>query len=95
MKVPMIVREEAMMGAGLVQEVEMVRLEDLRRRRALTQQALAEQAGIAVKTVWMIEGRKRSRYQPRIMRAVAKALGIRMEDVDEFRDSLGLGPAEG
>jgi transcriptional regulator with XRE-family HTH domain len=77
------------------QEAGMVRIEDLRRRRAWSQAELAVAAGVSPKTIWMLENGKREKVQGRIIRSVAKALGVQPEDVDEFRSSLGPLAAEG
>ena len=69
-----------------------VRLEDLRRRRAWSQAELAVAAGVSPKTVWLLENGRRDKVQGRIIRSLAKVLGVQPEDIDEFRASLGLEP---
>jgi transcriptional regulator with XRE-family HTH domain len=70
-------------------------LEHLRRRRPWTQKELAEAAGVSVGTVRGIEHGYYKSVRPRVMRAVAGALGVQPSDVVEFRPSLGLPPEGG
>jgi transcriptional regulator with XRE-family HTH domain len=63
-------------------------LRTLRKARGLTQQKLAERAGVRRTTLSAIEtGRKRPRLL--VMRRVCEALSIAPIDVDEFRLALG------
>jgi transcriptional regulator with XRE-family HTH domain len=66
----------------------------LRRRVPWTQGELAAAAGVAVSTVEAIERRARRSVRPRVIRALAAALGVAPAAVAEFRPSLGL-PAVG
>jgi transcriptional regulator with XRE-family HTH domain len=61
------------------------RLRTLRRRRGWTQDQLAEAAGVGPATVARIEA---GGAQPRVstMTRIAAALGVRIVDVDEFKD---------
>ena len=70
-----------------------VKLSQHRKARFLSQDALAAQAGIAKTTLVNIE-LGRVRPQLRIVKALSEALGVPAQDVDEFRPSLGLPPAE-
>jgi DNA-binding XRE family transcriptional regulator len=67
----------------------MAPLEVLRRQRLLSQRDLAQRAGIAQSTVYLIEnGRTRPRLK--VMRAICQALGVQPTDVDEFRAVIGV-----
>lgn len=72
----------------------MAKLEQLRLAKPLTQRELAEAAGVSENTVWLIENGRSRNPRPRVMRAIAAALGVAPGDVDEFRPSLQLGLAE-
>jgi transcriptional regulator with XRE-family HTH domain len=65
-------------------------LEQLRRRQPLTQKELALAAGVSVGTVRGIEHGYYKSVRPRVIRAIAEALGVQPADVVEFRPSLGL-----
>lgn len=67
-----------------------VKLSQCRKRRYLSQRALALEAGVSFATVKAIEsGRVRS-PQLRVVKALSEALDVPAQDVDEFRPSLGL-----
>jgi transcriptional regulator with XRE-family HTH domain len=71
-------------------------LEQWRRRRPWTQKELAESAGVSVGTVRGIEHGYYKSVRPRVIRAIAGALGLQPAEIVEFRPSLGLGaPAVG
>ena len=65
-------------------------LATLRRRMPLTQGELAAAAGVSVGTVRSIERNVSAMVRPRVMRALAAALGVAPAAVAEFRPSLGL-----
>ena len=65
-------------------------LSALRRRRMLTQRALAEKAGVALSTVYGLEAGHRPRPRFGVMQQIAVALGVDPAEVDEFRPALGL-----
>lgn len=71
-----------------------VKLTRLRRERFLTVQALAERAGVAKSTLVKIEGGKVRQPHLSVVKRLSEALGVPPQDVDEFRVSLGLPPAE-
>jgi transcriptional regulator with XRE-family HTH domain len=75
--------------------VTMARLEALRRRRALSQRALAKAAGLSYRTVFNVERGVTKAPQLRVVRAISDALGVDPAEVDEFRGPLGLPPAGG
>jgi transcriptional regulator with XRE-family HTH domain len=61
-------------------EVDMVRLRELRRRRVLTLEELAEKAGVGRNTIWRLEHGVMG-AQPRTIRKLAKALDVEPEDL--------------
>jgi transcriptional regulator with XRE-family HTH domain len=61
-------------------EVNMARLRDLRRRRVLTLEELAEKAGVGRNTVWRLEHGLMG-AQPRTIRKLAKALDVEPEEL--------------
>ena len=66
--------------AGDAVEVDMARLRELRRRRVLTLEELAEKAGVGRNTVWRLEHGVMG-AQPRTIRKLAKALDVEPEDL--------------
>ena len=62
-------------------------LRALRAERLLSIRELAALAGVASSTVYMAEsGRTRPGFQ--VMRRLATALGVEVQDVAEFRDAI-------
>ncbi len=61
-------------------EVDTMKLKELRRRRVLTLDELAEKAGVGRNTVWRLEHGVMG-AQPRTIRKLAKALGVEPEDL--------------
>jgi transcriptional regulator with XRE-family HTH domain len=61
-------------------EVDMVRLRELRRRRVLTLEELAEKAGVGRNTIWRLEHGVMG-AQPRTIRKIAKALNVEPEEL--------------
>ena len=72
-------------------EAVLVRLEELRKRRGLSQTRLAAKADVSPRTIYNIE-KGVVRPQGRVAMAIADALGVAAEEVDEFRPVLGLEP---
>ena len=68
-------------------------LAELRRRVPWTQRELAGAAGVSEGTVRAIERGVHQAVRPRVIRALAAALGVPPAAVAEFRPSLGLPPA--
>lgn len=58
-----------------------VRLRRLRKKADLTQAALAEKAGLELDTLRAIEQGRRERVYADTLAGLAKALGVRMEDL--------------
>ena len=61
-------------------EVNAAMLRELRRRRVLTMEELAEKAGVGRNTIWRLEHGVMG-AQPRTIRKLAKALGVEPEDL--------------
>jgi transcriptional regulator with XRE-family HTH domain len=61
-------------------EVDMARLRELRRRRVLTLEELAEKAGVGRNTVWRLEHGLMG-AQPRTIRKLARALDVEPEEL--------------
>jgi transcriptional regulator with XRE-family HTH domain len=61
-------------------EVDMARLKELRRRRVLTLEELAQKAGVGRNTVWRLEHGLMG-AQPRTIRKLAKALDVEPEEL--------------
>jgi transcriptional regulator with XRE-family HTH domain len=61
-------------------EVDMAKLRELRRRRVLTLEELAEKAGVGRNTVWRLEHGVMG-AQPRTIRKLAKALDVEPEEL--------------
>jgi transcriptional regulator with XRE-family HTH domain len=58
------------------------RLLELRIAQRLTQQDVASRAGVAVKTIANIEAGRSTRPWRRTSKAIAKALGVTVEDLE-------------
>ena len=61
-------------------EVDAAMLRELRRRRVLTMEELAEKAGVGRNTIWRLEHEVMG-AQPRTIRKLAKALGVEPEEL--------------
>ena len=61
-------------------EVNVAKLRELRRRRVLTLEELAEKAGVGRNTVWRLEHGVMG-AQPRTVRKLARALGVEPEEL--------------
>jgi transcriptional regulator with XRE-family HTH domain len=60
-------------------------LASIRKRRLLSQRALARRAGVALSTVYMLEAGRTERTTFKVMRAISDALGVPPESIAEFR----------
>jgi transcriptional regulator with XRE-family HTH domain len=69
-------------------EVDMARLRELRRRRVLTLEELAEEAGVGRNTIWRLEHGVMG-AQPRTIRKLAKALNVDPEELVKTGDDNG------
>jgi transcriptional regulator with XRE-family HTH domain len=61
-------------------EVDVAKLRELRRRRVLTLEELAEKAGVGRNTIWRLEHGVMG-AQPRTIRKLARALGVEAEEL--------------
>jgi transcriptional regulator with XRE-family HTH domain len=69
-------------------EVDMARLRELRRRRVLTLEELAEKAGVGRNTIWRLEHGVMG-AQPRTIRKLARALNVEPEELVKMGDDNG------
>jgi transcriptional regulator with XRE-family HTH domain len=69
-------------------EVDMARLRELRHRRVLTLEELAEKAGVGRNTIWRLEHGVMG-AQPRTIRKLAKALKVEPEELVKTGDDNG------
>jgi transcriptional regulator with XRE-family HTH domain len=69
-------------------EVDMARLRELRHRRVLTLEELAEKAGVGRNTIWRLEHGVMG-AQPRTIRKLAKALNVEPEELVKTGDDNG------
>ena len=60
-------------------------LATLRKRRLLSQRALARRAGVALSTIYLLEAGKTERATFKVMRQVSDALGVPPESIAEFQ----------
>lgn len=70
-----------------------VKLVQHRRRRMLSQDALAALSGVGKSTLVHLELGRIALPQFKTIKRLADALGVEPSEVDEFRESLGLPPA--
>ncbi len=68
-----------------------VPLATLRKRRLLSQRALARAAAVALSTIYLLEAGKTERVTFKVMRSVSDALGVPPEAVAEFRRAIETG----
>jgi DNA-binding Xre family transcriptional regulator len=68
-----------------------VPLASIRKRKLLSQRALAARAGVALSTVYLLEAGKTERATFKVMRAVSDALEVPPESIAEFRRVLDAG----
>ena len=66
----------------------MARLRELRRRRVLTLEELAQEAGVGRNTIWRLEHGVMG-AQPRTIRKLAKALNVEPEELVKTGDDDG------
>jgi len=60
-------------------------LATLRKRKLLSQRALARQARVALSTIYLLEAGKTERVTFNVMRRVSEALGVEPRAIAEFR----------
>jgi HTH-type transcriptional regulator, competence development regulator len=69
-------------------EVDVARLRELRRRRVLTLEELAEKASVGRNTIWRLEHGVMG-AQPRTIRKLARALNVEPEELVKTGDDDG------
>ena len=69
-------------------------LASIRKRRLLSQRALASKAGVALSTIYLLEAARTERATFKVMRAVSDALGVAPESIAEFRRTMDADAAE-
>jgi transcriptional regulator with XRE-family HTH domain len=69
-------------------EVDVAKLRELRRRRVLTLEELAEKASVGRNTIWRLEHGVMG-AQPRTIRKLAKALDVEPEELVKTGDDDG------
>jgi len=67
-------------------------LAQLRKRKLLSQRALAKQAGVALSTIYLLEAGKTEHATFKVMRAITTALAVPPESIAEFRHILDATP---
>jgi transcriptional regulator with XRE-family HTH domain len=65
-------------------------LASVRKRRLLSQRALARDAGVALSTIYLLEAGRTERVTFKVMRAISDALGVPPESIAEFRRAMLL-----
>jgi transcriptional regulator with XRE-family HTH domain len=70
-------------------------LATVRKRKLLSQRALARQAGVALSTIYLLEAGKTEHATFKVMRAVSEALDTPPESVAEFRRTIDADSAPG
>jgi transcriptional regulator with XRE-family HTH domain len=60
-------------------------LATVRKRKLLSQRALAQQAGVALSTIYLLEAGKTEHVTFKVMRRVSDALGVEPDTIAEFR----------
>ena len=68
-------------------------LASIRRRKLLSQRALAKQAGVALSTIYLLEAGKTEHATFKVMRAITTALDVPAESIAEFRQVLDAPPS--
>lgn len=63
-------------------------LATLRKRKLLSQRALARAAGVALSTIYLLEAGRTERVTFKVMRAISEALEVPPEAIAEFRRAL-------
>jgi transcriptional regulator with XRE-family HTH domain len=66
-------------------------LASIRKRKLLSQRALASKAGVALSTIYLLEAARTGRATFKVMRAVSAALDVPPESISEFRSAMDKG----
>ena len=64
----------------------------IRRRKLLSQRALAARAGVALSTIYLLEAGRTERVTFKVMRAVSDALDVPPDSIAEFRRAIEPSP---
>jgi transcriptional regulator with XRE-family HTH domain len=64
-------------------------LAQVRKRKLLSQRDLAQRAGVALSTIYLIEAGKTEQVTFKVMRAVSNALEVAPDSIAEFRRAMG------
>ena len=64
-------------------------LASIRKRKLLSQRALARAAGVALSTIYLLEAGRTERATFKVMRSVSAALGVPPDSIAEFQRALG------
>ena len=67
-------------------------LASIRKRRLLSQRALAKKAGVALSTIYLLEAARTAHATFKVIRAVSEALDVPPESIAEFRRVLDADP---
>jgi transcriptional regulator with XRE-family HTH domain len=67
-------------------------LSAIRKRKLLSQRALARAAGVALSTIYLLEAGKIERATFKVMRSVSDALGVPPDSIAEFRRVIDTHP---
>jgi transcriptional regulator with XRE-family HTH domain len=67
-------------------------LATIRKRKLLSQRALAKQAGVALSTIYLLEAGKTQHATFKVMRAITTALDVPAAAIAEFRQVLDAAP---
>jgi len=67
-------------------------LASIRKRKLLSQRALAKEAGVALSTVYLLEAGKTEHATFKVMRAITATLGVPAESIAEFRQVIDATP---
>jgi len=68
-----------------VQDPPIASLASVRKSKLLSQRALAQKAGVALSTIYMLEAGRTERTTFKVIRAVSEALSVPPESIAEFR----------
>jgi transcriptional regulator with XRE-family HTH domain len=63
-------------------------LVQVRKRQLLSQRALAQRAGVALSTIYLLEAGRTAHVTFKVMRAVSTALDVPPESIAEFHHAL-------
>jgi transcriptional regulator with XRE-family HTH domain len=76
-----------------MQAPQVLPLAAIRKRKLLSQRALAQQAGVALSTIYLLEAGKTEHATFKVMRAVSNALAVPPDTIAEFRQVMDAPPS--